>query len=286
MASEAQQFWINKPRLLTRDMPVTIKVNGAMNSLVHKGSNHIANSTVPDVCKTPSPGGPVPVPYPVIVSMSSDLANGSTTVTADGGNMIAIKGCELSRCTGDEPGTAGGVKSSTFMKEAKFILYSFDVKIDGQNACRLYDKMSMNHENTVDLAGILGTPVTVLEEDMQKFANECHDEIEKENDKLKAQKKKGMSCQKRGRLKHKCCENALNDEKAKGRHKSARAEYVHPDAPDCRLDVAVVDSKGDVLKIYDYKFNCSGDPKMSAAQENKYIDNFGEDVPITLVGVT
>jgi hypothetical protein len=92
--------------------------------------------------------------------MSSDLANGSTTVTADGGNMIAIKGCEFSRCTGDEPGTAGGVKSSTFMKEAKFILYSFDVKIDGQNACRLADKMTMNHENTVCMQGVVQAPVT------------------------------------------------------------------------------------------------------------------------------
>jgi len=31
-------------------------------------------------------------------------------------------------------GDGGGVVSSTFGKEAKFILYSFDVKIDGGNA--------------------------------------------------------------------------------------------------------------------------------------------------------
>ena len=87
-------------------MPLTVKVNGAMNGLVHKGSNHIANSTAPDVCKTPSPGGPVPVPYPVIVSQSGDLANGTTTVKVDG-QMAAVKDCEFSLCTGDEPGTAG-----------------------------------------------------------------------------------------------------------------------------------------------------------------------------------
>ena len=148
-------------------MPVTIQINGrtSLNSLVHKGSNHFANSTMPDVCKTPSPGGPVPVPYPIIVSLSSDLADGSTTVTADGGNMIAIKGCQFTRCTGDEAGTAGGVKSSTFMKEAKFISYSPDVRIDGQNACRLGDKMTMNHENTVCLSGAGGPPV--MAEDFQ-----------------------------------------------------------------------------------------------------------------------
>lgn len=144
----------------------TVKVNGSSNSLCHKASGWFAQSTLPDVCKTPSPGGPVPVPYPVIVSLSSDLANGSTTVKADGGNMIAIKGCEFSRCTGDEPGTAGGVTSSTNMKEAKFILYSFDVKIDGKNACRLQDKMQMNHGNTMCLGGLGGAIVAVDSADL------------------------------------------------------------------------------------------------------------------------
>lgn len=147
-------------------MPVTIHVNGKSNSLVHKGSMGVAKCTVPDVCKTPSPGGPVPVPYPVIVSMSSDLAKGTKTVKVDGSNPAAVKGSEFSRCTGDEPGTAGGVKSSTNMKEATWLLYSFDVKMDGKNACRLSDKMMMNHGNTVCLAGegqvtVDGTEVTI-----------------------------------------------------------------------------------------------------------------------------
>jgi len=140
-------------------MAVTIHVNGKSNSLVHKGSMGISKSTIPDVCKTPSPGGPVPIPYPVIVSMSSDLKKGSKKVKFDGGNSAAIKGSEFSRCTGDEPGTAGGVKSSTNMKEATWILYSFDVKIEGKNACRLSDKMMMNHGNTACLAGLQQFPI-------------------------------------------------------------------------------------------------------------------------------
>ena len=44
------------------------------------------------------------------------------------------------------------MKSSTFMKESTWILYSFDVKMDGKNACRLTDKKFQNHENTADLA--------------------------------------------------------------------------------------------------------------------------------------
>jgi uncharacterized protein DUF4150 len=140
-------------------MAVTIKVNGTNLSLCHKGSGGFVRCTLPDVCKTPSPGGPVPIPYPVIVSFSKNLKNGTKTVKADGGNMIAIKGSEFSTCQGDEPGTVGGVKSSTNMKETKWILYSFDVKMDGKNACRLSDKMTMNHGNTVSLAGLAQAPV-------------------------------------------------------------------------------------------------------------------------------
>jgi len=140
-------------------MGVTIHVNGKSNSLVHKGSSGIAKSTLPDVCKTPSPGGPVPIPYPVIVSLSSDLKKGSKKVKFDGGQSGAIKGSEFSRCSGDEPGTVGGVKSSTNKKEATWLLYSFDVKIEGKNACRLSDKMMMNHGNTACLAGEFQMPV-------------------------------------------------------------------------------------------------------------------------------
>lgn len=132
-------------------MPSSVKVNGTANSVVHKSSTGFSKATLPDVCKTPSPGGPVPMPYPNI-SQSTTLTSGSTTVKADG-MMIAIKGSQFSMSNGDEAGTAGGVKSSTFIKEATWILYSFDVKIDGKNACRLSDKMFHNHENTVNAAG-------------------------------------------------------------------------------------------------------------------------------------
>ncbi len=144
-------------------MPVTVKVNGKVNSLVHKGSNGVSVATIPDVCKTPSPGGPVPLPYPNI-SQSNMLAKGSSTVKADG-MMIAIKGSEFSMSNGDNAGVAGGVKSSTFMKESTWILYSFDVKIDGKSACRLTDKKFQNHENTADAAGVVQTIIQVEEPD-------------------------------------------------------------------------------------------------------------------------
>jgi hypothetical protein len=152
-------------------MPVSVKVNGVANSLVHKGSNGISMATMPDVCKTPSPGGPVPIPYPNI-SQSATLAKGTTTVKADGGMMIANKGSEFSLSNGDNPGVAGGVKSSTFMKESTWILYSFDVKMDGKNACRLTDKKFQNHQNTVDLAGTLQQFLRMTPEEQ---AEECRE---------------------------------------------------------------------------------------------------------------
>lgn len=160
-------------------MPVTVKVNGVANSLVHKGSNGISIATIPDVCKTPSPGGPVPIPYPNI-SQSITLAKGTTTVKADGGMMIANKGSEFSLSNGDNAGVAGGVKSSTFMKESTWILYSFDVKMDGKGACRLTDKKFQNHENTVDLGGIFQGPCPVADKPVaDALCSEFCDDLQK-----------------------------------------------------------------------------------------------------------
>ena len=137
-------------------MPETININNL--SLCHKASGGMSMATIPDVCKTPSPGGPVPIPYPNIAT-EQDMAKGTTTVKADGGNMCANYGSEFSKSTGDEPGTVGGVVSGTFIKEATWITYSFDVKLEGKGACRLTDKMFHNHQNTVNAAGKVHPPV-------------------------------------------------------------------------------------------------------------------------------
>lgn len=128
-------------------MPVTININNL--SLAHRGSEGFSKATLPDVCKTP-PG--VPVPYPNI-TYSKDVAEGTTTVLADGGNMIAVKGSMFTPSQGDEPGTMGGVKSGVNMKESTWITYSMDVKFEGRNACRLTDKKWHNRMNTVNMAG-------------------------------------------------------------------------------------------------------------------------------------
>lgn len=129
-------------------MPVTININGL--TLAHKGSQGWVHNTLPDVCKTPSKGKPIPYQNE---AYSKDLAKGTTSVFADGGNMIANLGSEFAVSVFDEPGSMGGILSGTHMAEADWITHSFDVFFEGKPACRLTDKMFMNHRNTVSLCG-------------------------------------------------------------------------------------------------------------------------------------
>jgi len=69
-------------------------------------SSNAATPAFPDVCKTPSPGGPVPIPYPNIAK-SSDTAKGTKKVKADG-NEISLKNSSYKKSSGDEPSTTEG----------------------------------------------------------------------------------------------------------------------------------------------------------------------------------
>ncbi|MEX2208181.1 MAG: DUF4150 domain-containing protein [Myxococcota bacterium] len=125
-------------------MPATCNVN--FRTVVHKGSSGISTA-FPDVCKTPSPAGPIPIPYPNI-AMSSDAAKGSKKVTVDG-NPIMLKDSNFSTSTGDEAGSAGGgVVSNTTKGKAEFVNYSFDVKVEGKNVPRLGDLMLQNKQSS------------------------------------------------------------------------------------------------------------------------------------------
>lgn len=125
-------------------MPVTVGVNSL--SVVHKGSNGVTVA-FPDVCKTPTPGGPVPIPYPNIAK-SSDTAKGTKKVKCDG-KTVCVKSSNFSMSTGDEAGTAGGgVVSNKIKGKAEFVNFSFDVKFEGKNVTRAFDLMLHNDKNT------------------------------------------------------------------------------------------------------------------------------------------
>ncbi|MCU9840062.1 DUF4150 domain-containing protein [Ruegeria sp. WL0004] len=176
-------------------MPSHVLVNGL--GLTYKSTIGISIATIPDVCKTPSPGGPIPIPYPNIANQGT-LGGGTTTVKAKG-KMIAIKGSQYKSSNGDEPGTAGGVKSNVNMKATDWITYSFDVKMDGKNACRHTDKKFHNNQNTVDLAGNLDPAVGGLDGGDNPFEIKCQDAPASSKDKLTDCQKKEI-CAKCGRL--------------------------------------------------------------------------------------
>ena len=143
-------------------MSVTINANGL--SIVHKGSGGEANATLPDVCLTTVGNAVVPIPYGNNAK-SADLVEGTTTVTADGGNSIALKGSKFAKSTGDAGGDKKGVASGTIESEAEFISASPNVIIEGKGVARLSDQMTMNKANTMCLGGVQNPAVTVNEDE-------------------------------------------------------------------------------------------------------------------------
>ncbi len=84
----------------------------------------------PDVCKTPSPAGPIPIPYP----------NTGQLTTADGvidkvlveSKEVVVESSKLPNSQGDEAGTAGGVVSGKNMDQVTFKQYSSKVIAKGK----------------------------------------------------------------------------------------------------------------------------------------------------------
>jgi hypothetical protein len=67
-------------------------------------------------------------------------------VTADG-QMPMVKGSKYMKSSGDEAGSLMGVMSNMNMGECEFMLYSFDVKFEGNNVCRMSDPLFHNKKN-------------------------------------------------------------------------------------------------------------------------------------------
>ena len=138
-------------------MGTSVGVNNL--SIVNEDTNGVTIA-FPDVCKTPSPGGPIPIPYPNLAK-SSDTASGTKKVKAEG-KPICVKDSNFSTSTGDEAGTAGGgVASNKTKGKAEFVNFSFDVQFEGKNVPRSFDLMLHNDKNTPPFPVLQG-PVIAL----------------------------------------------------------------------------------------------------------------------------
>ena len=114
-------------------MGKTVSANNT--AVVQKGSGGVS-PCFPDVCKTPTSGGPVAIPYPNV-----SAAEGSRTGYAGSKVKVGQKGGTTSKSqfkasSGDEAGTAAGkgVISSSDRSSMQFPSYSSKIKVKGHRA--------------------------------------------------------------------------------------------------------------------------------------------------------
>lgn len=89
---------------------------------------------MPDVCKTPTPAGPVPIPYPNTTEwLMANLATTALTVRANGFNVCKM-GTKTTLSAGDDAGVAGGVVSSVFIGPGTVLGASVTVLVQGGGA--------------------------------------------------------------------------------------------------------------------------------------------------------
>jgi hypothetical protein len=121
----------------------------------------------PDVCLTPAPPGPpVPIPYPNIAQLdqASPVSNesGKALLVGPSGDPVLLKDGEVSTSSGDEAGSAGGVKSGTTKGKCQFVQASGSVLYGpGQKGLvRFLDQTEQNSGNAQGF--VLGAFPTVL----------------------------------------------------------------------------------------------------------------------------
>ena len=108
---------------------------------------------MPDVCQTPSPGGPVPVPYPN--TGIPPVGDPATTKVLICGMPALTKASKIQPTNGDQGGTSGGgVVSGKIMGPAEFIQGSTKVELEGNPAVFMGNPTKHNDGNAMgsDLA--------------------------------------------------------------------------------------------------------------------------------------
>ena len=89
---------------------------------------------MPDVCKTPTPAGPVPIPYPnIAMPMQADVGTCTKKVTIACAPALTLNS-QITMTSGDEAGSAGGVVSGKIKGPAKYSQGSMKVMLEGAPA--------------------------------------------------------------------------------------------------------------------------------------------------------
>jgi|GEM_PF-2389764 len=115
---------------------------------VCKSGEFIVVSLTPDMCWTPVGSTVVPVPYMITADLSDSLATSPDT-RFNGQPVFLHDKSKISHVTGDEAGTASGVKSGTYKGIVESIQGSSMVRVNGKPVVRHGDPCKMNTGNTM-----------------------------------------------------------------------------------------------------------------------------------------
>ena len=113
-------------------------------------------STPPDVCQTPTPGGPVPTPYVNIFQCSMVTPDTACSkVFIDGAPALHVKSATM-LSNGDEPGVNGGTASGKFIGKGEFTQGSQKVSLEGKAAVSQGASTKHNQGNTTGMCCTAG----------------------------------------------------------------------------------------------------------------------------------
>lgn len=112
-----------------------------------------------DACKTPTPGGPIPMPYPNFATLSQAKGNTCSSKVKIENKKACTTKTEISMSSGDEAGTAGGgVVSNRFKGPVKYKTGSSSVKVEGEKIAHLTSMTGHNGDNANMPAGVQVAP--------------------------------------------------------------------------------------------------------------------------------
>jgi hypothetical protein len=103
------------------------------------------DTAFPDVCLTPSPAGPVPVPYPNVAMGPMAVPNVPNILFM--GTPAHNLGTTIPMTNGDNAGLATGVASGTVMGPSRHLTGAFSILIKGMPASRMTSMSLQNNTN-------------------------------------------------------------------------------------------------------------------------------------------
>ena len=111
-----------------------------------RNSSWKAICTAPDFCKTPVGSSTPPIPYQVIADLGQS-ENCVPSVRFNGDPCCVLNPSIVPQCTGDEPGTAKGVRSGTVGGQVKPVGASTTVRATKKRVVRKDDPCTLNDGN-------------------------------------------------------------------------------------------------------------------------------------------